>query len=91
MSGSMDELDKSMSFRWRSERRERRRYFAGVRTSFWRRAVRNSRCHQTMKHGYDALNMRNECRKIPRREGDVAVDGQWRRVVELCLQFIITL
>ena len=28
MSGSMNELDKSrMSFRWRSERRERRRYF----------------------------------------------------------------
>ena len=31
MSGSMDELDKSrMSFRWRSERRERRRDFAYV-------------------------------------------------------------
>ena len=43
------------------------------------------------KHGYDALNMRNECRKIPRREGDVAEEGQWRRVVELCLQFIIAL
>ena len=60
-------------------------------TSFWRRAVHNSRCRQTMKHGYDALNMRNECRKIPRREGDVAEEGQWRRVVELCLQFIIAM
>ena len=49
-------------------------------TSFWRRAVRNSRCRQTMKHGYDALNMRNECRKIPRRDGDVAEKGQWRRI-----------
>ena len=44
-----------------------------------------------MKHGYDALNMRNECRKIPRREGDVAEEGQWRRVVELRLQFTIAL
>ena len=44
-----------------------------------------------VKHGYDALNMRNECRKIPRREGDVAEEGQWRRVVELRLQFIIVL
>ena len=44
-----------------------------------------------MKHGYDALNMRNECRKIPRREGDVVEEGQWRRVVELRLQFIIAL
>ena len=60
-------------------------------TSFWRRAVRNSRCRQTMKHGYDALNMRNECMTIPRREGDVAEEGQWRRVVELRLQFIIAL
>ena len=60
-------------------------------TSFWRRAVRNNRCRQTMKHGYDALNMRNECRKIPRRDGDVAEKGQWRRVVELRLQFIIAL
>ena len=41
------------------------------------------------KHGYDALNMRNECRQIPRREGDVAEEGQWQRVVELRLQFII--
>ena len=60
-------------------------------TSFWRRAVRNSRCRQTMKHGYDALNVRNECRNIPRREGDVVEEGQWRRVVELRLQFIIAL
>ena len=43
------------------------------------------------KHGYDALNMRNEFRKIPRREGDVAEEGQWRRVVELRLQIIIAL
>ena len=43
------------------------------------------------KHGYDALNMRNVFRKIPRREGDVAEEGQWRRVVELRLQFIIAL
>ena len=60
-------------------------------TSFWRRAVRKSRCRQTMKRGYDAVNMRNECRKIPRREGDVAEEGQWRRVVELRHQFIIAL
>ena len=59
-------------------------------TSFRRRAVRN-RCRQTMKHGYDALNMRNKCRKIPRREGDITEEGQWRRVVELRLQFIIAL
>ena len=43
-----------------------------------------------MEH-YDALNMRNVFRKIPRREGDVAEEGQWRRVVELRLQFIIAL
>ena len=43
------------------------------------------------KHGYDALNMRNVFRKIPRRESDVAGEGQWRRVVELRLQFIIAL
>ena len=43
------------------------------------------------KHGYDLLNMRNVFRKIPRREGDVAEEGQWRRVVERCLQFIIAL
>ena len=43
------------------------------------------------KHGYGALNMRNVFRKIHRREGDVAKEGQWRRVVELRLQFIIAL
>ena len=43
------------------------------------------------KHGYGALNMRNVFRKSPRREGDVAEEGQWRRVVELCLQFLIAL
>ena len=43
------------------------------------------------KHGYDALNMRNVFRKIAIMEGDVAEEGQWRRVVELRLQFIITL
>ena len=43
------------------------------------------------KHGYDALNMRNVFRKIPRREGDVGQEGQWRRVVELRLQFIVAL
>ena len=34
-------------------------------TSFWRRAVRNST--SVAKHGYDALNMRDVFRKIPRR------------------------
>ena len=43
------------------------------------------------KHGYDRLNMLNESRKIPRREGGVAEEGQWRRVVELRLQLIIAL
>ena len=43
------------------------------------------------KHGYDALNMSNVFRKIARREGDEAEEGQWRRVVELGLQFIIAL
>ena len=43
------------------------------------------------KHGYDALNMRNVFRTIPRRPGDVAEEGQCRRVVELRLQFIIAL
>ncbi len=43
------------------------------------------------KHGYGALNMRNVFRKSPRREGAVAEEGQWRRVVKLCLQFIIAL
>ena len=33
------------------------------------------------KYGYDALNMRNVFMKISRREGDVAEEGQWRRVV----------
>ena len=42
-------------------------------TSFWRRAVRNS--IGAAKHGYDALNMRNVFRKIPRREHDVAEEG----------------
>ncbi len=43
------------------------------------------------KHGYDGLNMRNVFRKIHRREGDVAEEVQWRRVVELRIQFIIAL
>ena len=33
------------------------------------------------KHGYDALNMRNVFMKIPRRECDVAEEGQLRGVV----------
>ncbi len=33
--------------------------------------------------------MRNVFRKIARREGDVAEEGQWRRVVEVRLQFIV--
>ena len=37
------------------------------------------------KHGYDALNIRNVFRKIPRREADVAEEGQWRRAVELIM------
>ena len=41
------------------------------------------------KQGYDALNMRNVFMKIPRREGALAEEEQWRRVVEL--QFIIAL
>ena len=28
-----------------------------------------------VKHGYDALNMRNVFRKIPRSEGDIAEDS----------------
>ena len=28
----------------------------------------------------DTLNMRNVFKKIPRRQGDVAEEGQWRRV-----------
>ena len=43
------------------------------------------------KHGYDALNMRNVFMKIPRKEGDVTEEGQWRKLVELRLQFIIAL
>ena len=43
------------------------------------------------KHGYDALNMRNVFRKIPRREDDVAEEDQWRRVVEIRVPFIIAL
>ena len=43
------------------------------------------------KYGYDALNTRNVFMKIPRRECDVAEEGQWRRVVQLRLQFIIAL
>ena len=41
------------------------------------------------KHGYDALNMRNVIREIPRRKGDVTEERQWLRVFELRLQFII--
>ena len=37
------------------------------------------------KHGYDASNMHNVFRKIPRTEGHVVEEGQWRRVVELRL------
>ena len=33
-------------------------------------------------HGYDALNMYNVFGKIPRRDGDVTEEEQWRRVVE---------
>ena len=43
------------------------------------------------KHSYDALNMCNIFRKIARKEGDVAEEGQWRRVVEPRLQFIVAL
>ena len=53
-------------------------------------AVRNSTVG-IAKHGYEVFNMRNVFRKIPRREGDVAEKGQWRRVVEFRLQFIIAL
>ena len=35
--------------------------------------------------------MCNVFRNIPRREGDIAEEGQWKRVVELRLQFIIAL
>ncbi len=43
------------------------------------------------KHGYDALNMDNVFMTIARGEGDVAEEGQWRRVVELRLRFIVAL
>ncbi len=88
MSGSMDELDnRRMSLRLRSESRERRRDFVYfiLEKSCSQRAV------GAAKYGYDALNMRNVFRKIPRMEGDVAEEGQWRRVVELRLQFSIAL
>ena len=89
MAGSMDELDnRIMALGWRYESRSDAETSCRP-TSFWRRDVRNSRCRQT--HGYDVLNMRNVFRKIHRREGDVAEEGQWRRVVELRLQFIIAL
>ena len=88
MPGSMNELDnRRMSLRLRSESRERRRDFMYF--------VLEKSCSQhavgAAKYGYDALNMRNVFRKIPRREGDVAEEGQWRRVVELRLQFSIAL
>ena len=43
------------------------------------------------KHGYDALNMRNVFRKIGTGEDKITEEGQWRRVVELRLQFIIAM
>ena len=43
------------------------------------------------KHGHDALNMRNVFMTIARGEGDVAEKGQWRRVVERRLPFIVAL
>ena len=43
------------------------------------------------KHGYDPLNMRNVFMAIARRDGDVAEEGQWRRVVERRLPFIVAL
>ena len=66
MSGSMDELNKRrMPLRWRSERLRALHFgeelFATVGGA---------------KHGNDALNMRNVFRNIPRREGDVAEEGQ---------------
>ena len=54
---------------------------------FRRRAARNSRCRQTWLRCVEHAQFR----KIPRREGDVAEEGQWRRVVELRVQFIIVL
>ena len=85
MSCSMDELDnRRMSLRWRSDSREQRRDFVYF--------ILGEELFATVgaaKHGYDALNIRNLFRKIHRREGDVAEEGQWRRVVELRIQFII--
>ena len=89
MSGSMDELD---------NRQQKNVIDMDVREQ----GAKESRCVLhfgedmvvtigATKHGYDALNMHNVFRKIPRREGDVAEEGQWRRVVELRLQFIIAL
>ena len=43
------------------------------------------------KHGYDALNMRNEFMAMARGEGDIAEEGQWRRIIELRLPFIVPL
>ena len=83
MSGSMDELgNRRMPLRWRSDGAKARlcvlhfgeELFATVGAA---------------NPGYDALNMRNVFRKMPRREGHIAEEGQWRRVVELRLQFII--
>ena len=44
-----------------------------------------------VKHSYDALNMRNVFRKIARKEGDVAEEGQCRRVAKLRLRSIVAL
>ena len=87
MSGSMDELDRTECHSDGGPR-------AGSEgetscTSFWRKELFAT--VGAAKHGYDALNMLSESREIPRREGDVAEEGQWRRVVELRLQFIIAL
>ena len=84
MSGSMDELDnRRMSLRWLSDSRERRRNFV---LNFGEELFATV-C--AAKHGYNALNMRNVFRKIPRRECDVAEEGQRRRVVDLRIQLII--
>ena len=58
-------------------------------TRLYRYFILEKICSQ--QFGYDVLNTRNVFMKIPRREGDVAEEGQWRRVVELRLQFIIAL
>ena len=79
MSRSMDELDnRRMSLRWGSESRERRQDFVYF--------ILEKSCSQ---HGYGALNM--YLGKFLEGSGDVAEEGQWRRVVELRLQFIIAL